>query len=500
MYRKFFLIALFFCISLPAHLFANISRTFNDSLPFIASGNYTWSIWDYLTNPYIYQLQKEDAISAIITNPADLTQGDYLIASRFSILDFPIFLSFGVNNPSGRVLEVENPLEATITFQEIQEEKIRVLLGTHFGPKLGNLGIGVFAFHYTSFSETFDRNSVRIFRNYLNATSGRDRIPSKFGIELGQKLPGRVNPAWTISLEYRMWRGREEDINEASADSPRTLLIESPFIRAEANDYNDQPAFRSQQGYVRDEVAARFLGWWPIPLGDSADVGLDINFYIPFGSGKTTQSVNNARIIPGSENGTTYGDEGNYTDDFINDFYPLITLSGYGVDSTFFYDQDFTLFNSSTIRFSPMLRYKRFQESLVEGSLAIDPTFPSGDTVSLFEETLSFGIAFKLALNLTRSKKFTVYFGWLPSINLYDKRVYITDIETNKRTTTNYVSALKAGLAGSYFTGLTYHFSKSLHLHFRWLGDTSNRGKLDISAFDLGLDFIFNTQDAEYSG
>ena len=499
-YKKFFIV-MFLLVGIPVDLFPNVSRTFNDSLPFISSGNYAWSTWDYLTNPYIYYLQKDDSISAIITTPFDLTQGDYLIASRFSILDFPIFLSFGINNisKSGDNFEIENP-KSGVEFSSQTEERVRVLLGTHFGAELWNLGIGVFVFHYKKFSEVLDRNKKRTFENYNQVSSGRERTPSKFGIELGQKLAGRVNPAWTLSMEYRRWRGRKEEIDESDL-SKRISFIGSPFLKASPSDFHDEKVMENGQGLIRDEVAAYFLGWWPIPVGDSADVGLDFNFYLPFGSGKSTKSIPSDRLLPGVEEGQTYEGIENRTDDFVNNFYPNITLDGYGVDITLFYDQDFVLFNSSSIRFSPMIRYYRFKEELVEGSLAADPNFQAGDTIFFFEEKLTFGIAFKIALNLTKSKDITLYLGWLPVINLYAKGVYGSDIvEDERRVKNTKVPILSFNSVDNYFIGMTYRFSKSLQLHFRGLSRGEvDQGKLSITSFDIGLDFIFSTNDADYS-
>ena len=506
---KLYGIFLFYLISPNLTTRANISKTFTDSLPFHASAGYVWSTWDFLTNPYLYYLQKDNAISAIINSPIDLTQGDYFLASRLSIVGFPIFVAFSINQPSTGQVTNENPIQVD-RLDKTSEIRVRGLLGTNFGPALLNLGFGFFVYYANQSRELLDRTGENLTtESYI--TSGSivpvsQRLPIRGGIELGQNLPGKTSPAWTLSVEYRMWPGSKRTQN--LRDNKTEEFIDSPFLKFPDSDFVDNEAAREHEGKSRNEIAGNFLGWWPLPIGDSATIGLSGNFYYAFGSGRNSESLEDSRELPAIDatGERIQAGDFDYSRPEFGRYFPEIKLRGHNVTTTLFLDYDIHFLNESTLRFTPRISYTNIRESNTEQSPleeAEEGAIPL-DSFFVRQQKANFGITFKLVLNLTKSKNFAVYLGWIPDLTLYDQKVaqnsrisqnMTTDSseETIIRTRTTDVPVFHANLS-NFSLGFSYHFSKRLHLHFR---ASSNReeGKFDITSWDIGLDYIFTSEE-----
>ncbi len=492
--QKVCFVLLVYSFSLPLNIMANISKTFTDSLPFTASAGYSWSTWDFLTNPYLYYLQKDDALSAIINSPTDLTRGDYLIASRFSIVGFPIFLTFGINQPVTAQARTENPLDAD-RLNLTTETRARVLIGTNFGPELFNLGIGFFGYYARQTKETLNRDGTLLKKeSYSQSESGSastaDSLPTRLGVELGQNLPGRSSPAWTLSLEYRKWAGFLRETNIRSGDETDTRFVDSPFLKFPSGDFPDSSLVLQHDGKTREEVSGNFLGWWP--LGDFGDTGLLGDFYVGSGAGRNSDSLKGTVTLPNGENVIDFDKS---SPDFER-YFPEIILKARRVSITAFLDYDFRFLNESVFRLTPWVRYTNIKETLVEK----DPTEKNPNTAIILDDFLirqekaDFGLNFRLALNLTKSKNFTFYLGWSPVLTLYDQTVTENNQEAEEgvsRRRTIVVPILYADTR-QFSLGFSYHFSKRLHLHFL-AGAESDR--FDISSWDIGLDYIFTTDD-----
>ncbi len=467
----------FWVVSFPSILWGNISTTFSDSIPYLSSGNYTWSTWDYITNPYIYYLQKEDAVSAVISEANDITRGDYLIGSRVTFWGFPVYLALGINNP-GDIVEQDNIPDEPSTDNKI-DRRFRFILGSHLGPGVGNLGIGVFfQFRQKRGERVTSREGNRSI-TYYDGIPNPDRLPTKFGIEIGQKLKGKTDPAWTISLEYRIWGGDTENFREIG----REKFTDAPFLFYISE--NIFPRILSDQvvlheGNTRREFAFHFLGWWPVPLGYSADVGLDINFYAPFGSGRNSQSIGNSTL----DDGTSLG-ETELTDQILEQNFPLITLSGYGINIKLFYDQDFSIADYGIFRLSPWISYKSVEEKLVEAPVNNEPS----DEISVVENEVLLGVDVKLNVFAINSKKLIFYLGWNPRLSLYGNLKAKNIIQGSERSRDSSVPFLRADLT-RYALGITYNFFDSFYLHLRAAPETN---KVNISRVDVGFDYIFRS-------
>ena len=467
----------------------NISKTFTDSLPFTASAGYSWSTWDFLTNPYLYYLQQDDALSAIINSPTELTRGDYLIASRFSIVGFPVFLTFGINQPVTAQERTENP-EDSDRLNVSTETRARVLIGTNFGPALFNLGVGFFGYYAQQSKETLNREGTLLTQESYSQSEGgssstADSLPTRLGVELGQNLPGRSSPAWTLSLEYRKWSGSLKTTDTASGSEIITKFIDSPFLKFPSGEFPDNNLVLEHDGKTREEIAGNFLGWWP--LGNFGDVGLLGDFYVAFGSGRNSNSLKETTVLPNGEAVTSFDKKSPN----FEDYFPEIILTAHRVSVTAFFDYDFRFLNESVFRLTPWVRYTDIKETLVEH----EPVQKAVTTEIILDnflvkqEKADFGLNFKLALNLTKSKNIAFYLGWAPVLTLHDQKV----TETNQinggisRQRTVVVPILHANIS-KFSLGFSYHFSKRLHLHFL---ASIRDGKFDVSSWDIGLDYIF---------
>ena len=69
-------------------VFDNISKTFRDSIPYTGSANYKWTVWDYLTNPYLYALNQKNTVSLILTG-----LDGFSAASSFLIYGYPVYVA-----------------------------------------------------------------------------------------------------------------------------------------------------------------------------------------------------------------------------------------------------------------------------------------------------------------------------------------------------------------------------------------------------------------------
>ena len=138
----------FLLMTRQSNLQANISQSFSESIPFLASGNYVYDTLDFLTTPFLYGNQKKDAVSLKFTRRngegrQDRKEGLFG-AARTSILNFPIYWTVNLiaRNTTANVDPPINQADAEV-LTERSETNYRFMLGSHF-KGLGVAGYVIF--------------------------------------------------------------------------------------------------------------------------------------------------------------------------------------------------------------------------------------------------------------------------------------------------------------------------------------------------------------------
>ena len=279
--RVFALCGLFFFqLSWLSVLEANISNSFPSSLTHQGTGLYKWSTWDYLTTPYIYHLEKKNAVSVSFT--PNFLNGSYGGAVKYTIplipvLDkLPLIIAFSIKNNGFRYFSGNATGDtATETIETIDRE-IKVMFGTTLSELLGiDLGLGFYVItgkFQLNLDTPTDGTGTGKFENYtsLSLANWRGNI---YGIELGQfyELPNSKNSwAWSFSFEYANRGDKSEVVGEYVTEAPR-LRIFTRFSDVFREAYDIR-----RHGKKREEITTNLVGW--LPAGYTADRGCSTEF------------------------------------------------------------------------------------------------------------------------------------------------------------------------------------------------------------------------------
>ena len=217
---------------------ANISQSFPESIPFIASGRYIFDTLDFLTTPFLYSIQKSDSVSLKFTREG--VQEGLFGAARTSLGSFPVYWAVNILSTSNSRVEVEPPLQeaASTVFRVNHITDYRFMLGSHF-KSFGIAGYAILSNEKQELIGDVGLNTREVVTyNSAGRTENSFYQPrgNRYGIEFGQStLP--IPMAWTLSAEYRTTGG----IRFSSRLGPD----ESPSSRRRSRDpeYDFRPRF-----------------------------------------------------------------------------------------------------------------------------------------------------------------------------------------------------------------------------------------------------------------
>ncbi len=416
-------------------LWADLSGFFPSSLTHQSSGLFKWSSWDYVTNPYIYNQQERDVISTIFT--PNINNGLYSVGGRLTIF-IPIYFALSFKNQGTR-LDVDREGTENDGYLETFDRSIEFMVGS----TIYGIGIGFYArFRSYHLNERENENTSEKFGTFgsLSVLNNKNRLPGNhYGLQFGQyteRKEQKNSYSWAGNIEYADLRSVYEEGGVIIRDSPRLNTFNYTDILSSI--YTGDSTGRNRQ-----EVSLKFLGW--VPAGYSADVGTDLQFLIPFGSGEDTNLVTN--ISEGA------------------------SLSGIDMALTAFYDKDFFVDidqTESVFRIQPVFSYIYRSEKVARDL---------GEEFSFNDNRALLWLNFKYVLYLNQSKSFYLLMGWNPLITLYNKyeeaHRFRPESENNEeRDFTTEKSTLKDApfkvTLANYSLGLGYDLSKNLSFYIQF--------------------------------
>ena len=498
---KYYLFLLvFMAVSIQRGLQANISQSFTESIPFVASGNYIYDSLDFMTTPFIYQSQKTDSLSLKFTRESG--KEGLFATGRNSVFEFPVY--WAVNLFQFGELKDIDPKLATVAGEVVKESEnpnYRFMLGSHFK----GFGIGVYVIISNrksrkvekSLTGGTDRDELTYHKSIDEEEGFYQPEGNSYGIEFGQSsLP--IPMAWTLNLEYRKTGGSSFS-QFGPVDNPETRTTfgapSTIFSKELAPKYDTRfgELVASSNGNNRKEVKSNFLGWYTL-IQKKLNVGLSYSLVIPFGSGR------NSNLLFSKEE----TDEGKFLT--LDGFKPQeelprkTKLSGYDVSLTVFSDVDFLLLSEtdgeaasailkeSTFRVTPAITYRKLQETLFYND---DHHFKGN------YQYFSLDLQFKSQIVLGEKRNFFLFFGWLPRI------IFIEEFKTMTKSryaevvlkwpldvTQTTKSKVPDILYKTFSIGFSWLLFDKLKLNAAW-HPNDNGDKFDLSLFDFGIDYYF---------
>ncbi len=477
--RSFILITILFFIP-NKEVKADISGLMPGSLPYVSSGNYTWSTWDYLSTPYIYPLLKENAVSSIFTDEFFGNSPNLAFAGKYTIslpnFNIPIFLAIALESEASNTEKLDassNSDSANKT--EINNPYHRFVFGTTL---FNDFGIGAIIQVGRGFTEeeSGTGETSKIYATIINRETFQKRFDG-YGLEFGY-ING-ANPsegfAFTGSILYKRYGAKNIIENQ---DGKTVSVDDAPFLRQEGGISGES---HLKAGPKRDEFFFSLLGWYHITK--ELNLGGNFNFFVPFGSGfkaEDTQEGGKVELTP------------QFLEERERD--EKITVSGYFVNPTIFIDNDFALLDALNgmiagyFRLSPSLEgifHKETLESATLGSYGFDFT------------SIRLNLHFKLAVAMGKNKLFELYVGWLPYITLYEqrnKKQVIRSPETGEETINEGLKEIKFGrfpvgpAEDQYTLGFSVRPYSGLEIHFNMISQTSF---INLGRINLGVDYRF---------
>ena len=476
---------------------ANVSQSFRPSINSAGTG-FVNGIWDYVTTPYLYTILDKNALSTLYVGPSNAldTEG-FNLGFRIGIPIMPLYSAFSIKsfktNNIIREFSERDPTSSASRENKINENKnlrVNAMLGTH----IYNLGIGIFIKH--SQNEFIDikidpERGVENSSNISGLTSRQELElhEQRYGVEFGSS-DNKLRWAWSFSVDFR-------DFNQFYNNPSPTGDI---FIRAPVFDFYDPDAsgigtssseqnnivtraindhMGGQRGFARREVGLNFLGWF-------SDLGLfgysDKSLYGNIGL--DWQSY----FIP-----ATSGANSNTNRD--------VSLTGYKLRPTLFYDYDFILEIDglkSMFRLSPAFRFTYHTES---ASLAANDSpvqeYITTDsfTIDITERELEFLFGMKLFYQIL--PKLKLFFSYIPTFTLdhlreesLSKLELIEALGENPNTSNKIQHKLFSSDLTNFNLGLSYEPSRKISINLQVDADSSD-GKFDLSRIRVGLDLLF---------
>ncbi len=489
---------------------ANISQSFSESIPFIASGNYVYDTLDFLTTPFLYSEQKSDAVSLKFTRRNEISgnkdrEEGLFGAARVSIFSIPIYWAVNLIG-TNTTANVDPPIsQAAIAIEtETNVTNYRFMLGSHF-KKLGFAGYIIHSQDRTRARQR-NPNSQTVTETYNSESETVDFLyqprGNHYGIELGQSsLP--IPMAWTLNVEYRM-TGGQSSRRSGSEDNPS---VRNKFgAPGTIFDPDLIPKFgetigvvSSRNGNNRREIRSNFLGWYTL-IQKKLNVGFSYSLAVPFGSGKNT----NLEFADENSNFNNILSEENFAP---SEETPRSTkLSGYDISVTIFADNDFNFgsiklanqetnagtsssFPKSVFRITPSITYRNLRDKIF---------YNEGHNLLGTYEYLSLDLNFRVQIGLGQRENMFLYLGWLPKV-IFIQRYHTTtrasyrrqvdlanpiEIKREQRLESPRISFADFGI------GFSYLFFSRLKLNLAF-SPTSSGNQIDSTRFDLGIDYTF---------
>ncbi len=468
-------------IGISTGIKANISKSFPESIPYIASGSFIYDTLDFTTTPFLYGFQKTDALSIKFTRDVEV-EGLFL-TGRSSIFDFPIYWAVNLLANGNKKEADEGSQTDRNLLTENENRNYRFMLGYNF---FDIVGIGVYILINRLKSETFEVLSVTTKKEvkYNEGVSTEDDLyllqGDTYGVELGGNY-SNIPFAWTLSGEYRSIGGSDslkEPNNHFIRRAPSLIFDVSSLHPPHTQRFGS--LLSSGLGNNRKEIRSNLLTWYTL-IEKKLNVGLDANILIPFGEGKTFD------IKLGSEPGSRILESDNaFIEEGDNNELPFpVKLSGFHYQLTPFIDYDFYLTSKkeSVFRISPSITYRNISETLSYNS---DFNFKGSYNY------LAVNISFKFQLFLTESKNFILYIGWLPRLIFLQRYVITTKskLETPDEFTTTNTRKIPKEDVSDYFFGFSYKPFEKLKFNISF-NSFAEEGKINISQIDLGADYYF---------
>ena len=468
-------------ILLSTSVFGNISKTFRDSLPYASSARYVWSTWDYLTNPYLYALNKKNTVSFILTGLTDFT-----VASSFLLNSHPVYLSVGANSNSSEI--TRDPLIGNETTNEkkIEAIEVKAMLGTII---YQDYGLG-FYFDLKQLSNTTDSRPVKFLGEPIDliqveTTSGgnvsRDGVGHLFfGLEFGKYSKALHSFSYSVHFAYQEYGGVGEDIRKS--DGVVLGKNNAPFLELSQNSTFTK-LFTSNQnfGSRKREIRLDLLTWYV--LNKFSNVGVYMEVF-----GQPSLKGKDSRV-------STIVNLGQEVEELLKkaSLIPSVFVTSYGIVLKPFYDLDFW-YKFGVFRITPSLQ-AAYRTELAQFDTEL-PAFLDG-SVSNNRVTFELMLAFKSNLYLNKEQTFSILFGWEPSINLYHvEKQEITNVKKLglAKEPHRFKYSRSRGildLNGTYkdiSLGLQYVMNNKIYLHMSLTSDRTS-SKFNLSQVDFGADY-----------
>ncbi len=441
-----------------------------------------WSTWDYLTNPYLYALNKKNTVSLILTGLTGFT-----VASSFLINNHPIYLGIGANSDSSKI--TRDPLVGNETINERKREgiKLNAMLGTIV---YQDYGLG-FYFDLKQLSDTVDSRKVNFLEESVDliqivTTTGgnvsRDGVGHLFfGLEFGKYSEVLHSFSYSVHLGYQEYGGVGEDIRKSDG-----LVLgknNAPFLELSENGTFTKIFSNNQNfGSRRREIRLDLLTWYV--LNESSNVGIYMELF-----GQPSLKGKDSRISTIVNLGVDDVKELLKKPSLI----PSVSVTSYGIVLKPFYDLDFR-YNFGIFRITPSFQVA-YQEELAQFDTEL-PAFLDG-SVSNNQITLELMFAFKVNLYLNKEQTFSILFGWEPRINLYHvEKQEITNVRkleleeaphTFKYSKSRGVLDLNETYKDISF-GLQYVIDNKVYLHISLTSDRTS-SKFNLSQVGFGADY-----------
>ena len=405
-----YLLSILICSS---GIWSNISKSFQDSIAYESSARFKWSIWDYLTNPYLYALNQKNTVSFILT---DLE--DFSAASSFLVYDHPVYVAMGIGSHSSDISR-SSKVTNTIRHTKERSEKlnIKAMLGTVVWQ---NYGLGLYFdlrdASYEQAPEDIGYRQTEEVLSYIQIAEtpegpagqkNRGSVSHLFlGLEFGEYSEAVGSVSFSVNLAYKQYGSVGKDIVED------TGIIRgentAPFLElSTSKTFGELFPSQIHFGSFKKELDLDLLGWYV--MNHFSNLGAYFEFFIqPSLDGRDSRikTVNDLII------------EGAQTTDVREEEIPSISVSSYKILLEPFYNLDFK-FDFGAFRFTPSLMVSYHKESAKFDSILLktrDGTIFNEETSS----TLNLTISFQFYLN--EAKTLILYAGWKPKLNLYYKK------------------------------------------------------------------------------
>ena len=498
----------FLLITQQTDLRANISNSFSESIPYLSSGRFIYDTLDFLTTPFLYNLQTSDAVSLKFTRRnvqgnRDREEGLFGSA-RISIFTFPVYLAVNLI-ASSTTTNVEPPTTeaAPVVVEENSLTNYRFMLGSHFGT-LGVAGYVILSRDRTTSNRPSSALNTQLEESYNKNAETVDSLyrprGNSYGIELGQSaLP--IPVAWTLSVEYRETAGVDfVQTGEGDDTSSRRRFGAPGSIFSEDLIPNfDQSIglLLGKRGNNRQEIRSNFLGWYTI-IQKKLNVGFSYSLTVPFASGRNSNRQ--------------FSQEGNDISSILSDDgFPLAeetprttNLSGHDISVTVFADNDFYFgsdqsldqkvvtpasIKDSIFRITPAITYRNLKDTLF---------YNEGHSFVGNYEYLSLDLNFRSQIVFGEKKNMILYLNWLPKVVFIQSYHSIIRAAFRKRVNDNNPVEVNSRrrldspniVYSTFGVGFSYLFFGKLKLNLAWSPNSSGT-HVDFSNFDLGIDYTF---------